>query len=89
VSLLDDPAQRLGVDLIVLGPREAVRRTGPADGTGVVAVAQGLVQVQVHDGHTPAVRPGEVLVAPAHTIEGWRNVSSHEAMVFWIVRAES
>lgn len=43
-----------------------------------------LVQVQI-GGQTPAVRSGEVLVADAERIAGWRNIGETEATLFWIV----
>ena len=36
-------------------------------------------------GQTPAIRHGEVLVAAAERIEGWRNLGQGEATAFWIV----
>jgi quercetin dioxygenase-like cupin family protein len=58
------------------------------EGTGIVAVASGLVQVQVA-GQTPTVRAGEVLVAAGDRIEGWRNIGQSEATLFWIVQART
>ena len=42
------------------------------------------MQVQL-EGHTPAVRHGEVLVADSERITGWRNLGQAEAELFWIV----
>jgi transcriptional regulator with XRE-family HTH domain len=84
LNLLGRADSELRIDLVRLDPREA---GGPAvahAGTGIVAVASGLVQVKVAD-HTPAVRHGEVLVAQSETIETWRNIGQAEAMLFWIV----
>ena len=67
-----------------LGVREAATPADRQKGTGIVAVASGLVQVQVA-GQTPAVRYGEVLVADSERIEGWRNLGQTEAVLFWIV----
>lgn len=72
------------VELVRLGPRQAARPVKPPEGTGIVAVAAGLVQVQVA-GQTPAIRSGEVLVSAAERIEGWRNIGHTEAMLFWII----
>ena len=93
----DDPEDGLEHTVPLLGgpdlrdrprpPRPArVRRAvrGRAPGTGIVAVASGLVQVQVA-GQTPAVRHGEVLVADSEHIAGWRNLGQAEAELFWIV----
>jgi transcriptional regulator with XRE-family HTH domain len=76
----------LWIDLVHLGPRETGSPLAAPPGLGVVAVASGLVQVQVA-GQTPAVRHGEVLVADSETIAGWRNLGSAEAELFWIVSA--
>lgn len=43
------------VELVRLGPRQAARPVTPREGTAIVAVAMGLVQVQVA-GQTPAIR---------------------------------
>jgi hypothetical protein len=72
------------IDLIHLGARESGAPLRTRSGTGIVAVASGLVQVQVA-GQTPAVRHGEVLVADSEQIAGWRNLGQTEAELFWIV----
>jgi hypothetical protein len=72
------PDERLAVASPPVAP--ALTRSG----TGIVAVASGLVQVQVA-GQTPAVRHGEVLVADSEQIAGWRNLGQTEAELFWIV----
>ena len=66
-----------------LDARESRSLEGRA-GTGIVAVASGLVQVRVA-GQTPAIRHGEVLVAGSERIEGVRNLGQSEAVLFWIV----
>jgi hypothetical protein len=48
-------------------------------------VASGLVQVQLTTGQ-PVLRGGEALLAESSRIEGWRNLSDREALVFWILR---
>jgi transcriptional regulator with XRE-family HTH domain len=84
VSLLrgDD----LWIDLVHLGPRESGAPAPAPPGAGVVAVASGLVQVQVA-GQSPAVRHGEVLIAESEDVAGWRNLGAAEAELFWIVSA--
>ena len=82
VPLLGGPD--LAIDLVHLGPRESGAPSAARAGTGIVAVASGLVQVQL-DGHTPAVRHGEVLVTDSERITGWRNLGQTEAELFWIV----
>jgi transcriptional regulator with XRE-family HTH domain len=74
----------LHIDLVHLGARESGAPALTRSGTGIVAVASGLVQVQVA-GQTPAVRHGEVLVADSEQIAGWRNLGQTEAELFWIV----
>jgi transcriptional regulator with XRE-family HTH domain len=83
--LLGDPSADLSVELVHLGPRESARPAEVREGRGIVAVATGLVAVEVA-GQTPAVRAGEVLVAAADRIEGWRNISQSDATLFWIVQ---
>jgi transcriptional regulator with XRE-family HTH domain len=84
VSLLREAELR--IDLVHLGPRESGAPAQAPPGTGVVAVASGLVQVQVA-GQSPAVRHGEVLVADSEQIAGWRNLAQVEAELFWLVAA--
>ena len=74
----------LRVDLVHLDVREAGAPAERQKGTGIVAVASGLVHVQIA-GQTPAVRYGEVLVADSERVEGWRNLGQTEAVLFWIV----
>jgi transcriptional regulator with XRE-family HTH domain len=84
VTLLGDETSELRVDLVHLGVREAGPTPDQRAGTGIIAVANGLVQVQVA-GQTPAVRAGEVLVGQSDRVEGWRNLGQTEAVLFWIV----
>ena len=88
LTLLGGTDSELRIDLVRLDPREAGGPAATRAGTGIVAVAGGLVQVKVAD-QTPAVRHGEVLVAQSETIKAWRNVGQAEAVLFWIVLAES
>lgn len=74
----------LRIDLVHLDAREADIMESTPPGTGIVAVASGLVQVKVGN-QTPAVRHGEVLVANSERIVGWRNLGQTEAVLFWIV----
>jgi transcriptional regulator with XRE-family HTH domain len=84
ITLLGGTHSDLHVDLVHLGPREAGTPAARPKGTAIVAVASGLVHVQVA-GQTPAVRHGEVLVADSERVEGWRNLGQSDAMLFWIV----
>ncbi len=85
MALLGEEGSGLRIDLVHLGPREAAHPAAQPDGTGIVAVGAGLVQVDV-GGQTPAVRAGEVLVAPTNRIEAVRNIGQGEAMLFWMVQ---
>jgi transcriptional regulator with XRE-family HTH domain len=85
MTLLADDSSGLLIDLVPLGPREVAHPPAQAEGTGIVAVGAGLVQVDIA-GQTPAVRAGEVLIAPAARIEAWRNIGQTEAMLFWIIQ---
>jgi transcriptional regulator with XRE-family HTH domain len=84
ITLLGDAGSELRVDLVHLDPREAGGPMDQQSGRGIVAVATGLVQVQIA-GQTPAVRSGEVLAADSDKVAGWRNIGQTEAMLFWIV----
>jgi transcriptional regulator with XRE-family HTH domain len=83
VTLLGDSGSDLRIDLVRIHARETGRPSGEQSGRGIVAVASGLVQVQIGGG-TPALRAGEVLVADSDRIEGWRNIGHGEAVLFWI-----
>lgn len=84
IPLLGDAASDLRIELVRLDTREAGRPGEQQAGRGIVAVANGLVQVQIAGG-TPAVRAGEVLVADSDRVDGWRNIGQGEAVLFWIV----
>ena len=86
ITLLGGHASGVHVDLVHLNPREAGGPIERQDGEGIVAVSQGLVQVNVGD-QTPAIRDGEVLLADCSRIDGWRNLGEREAVLFWIVTA--
>ena len=83
-TLLGGDDSDVHVDLVYLGAREAGAPTSKHKGTAIVAVASGLVHVQIA-GQTPAVRHGEVLLADSTRIEGWRNLGQSDAMLFWII----
>ena len=83
INLIGGEDAELRVDLVQLAPREAGAPQIRARGTGIVAVALGLVQVSIA-GQSPAIRHGEVLVADSERIDGWRNIGNAEAMLFWI-----
>jgi transcriptional regulator with XRE-family HTH domain len=84
LTLLGGPNSDLRIDLVHLGAREAGAPADAQPGTGIVAVASGLVQIEIA-GQTPAIRHGEVLVADSEQVEAWRNLGQSEAVLFWIV----
>ena len=86
LTLLGGADSDLRIDLVHLDARETRGLDATRPGTGVVAVAGGLVQVKVA-GQTPAVRHGEVVVADSDQFEGVRNLGQAEAVLFWIVVA--
>jgi transcriptional regulator with XRE-family HTH domain len=84
ITLLGGRDSELRIDLVHLGVREAGAPLDRQPGSGIVAVAGGLVSVTIA-GQTPAVRFGEVLVADSERVEGWRNLGNADAVLFWIV----
>jgi transcriptional regulator with XRE-family HTH domain len=86
-TLIGDEGSGLRIDLVHLDPRQAGAPPAQGPGAGIVAVASGLVQVEVA-GQRSAIRHGEVLVADSRRIEGWRNIGQGAALVFWIVFRE-
>jgi DNA-binding XRE family transcriptional regulator len=88
LPLLGGAGSDVLVDLVHLDARETAEAPATTPGTAIVAVASGLVQVKVAD-QTPAIRHGEVLVAASERIRGWHNLGQAEAMMFWIVFAQS
>jgi len=86
ITLIEGGQSDLRVDLVRLDARTSgvrIERTATA-GTGIVAVASGLVAVQVA-GQTATLRSGEVLVAASYRVDGWRNLGQTEAVLFWII----
>jgi transcriptional regulator with XRE-family HTH domain len=88
ITLLGSADSDVQIDLVQLGPRQDGAPADKRKGTGIVAVAAGLVQVEV-GGQTPAVRRGEVLVADSERVERWRNVGHGDAQLFWIVLGQA
>lgn len=84
MPLADAPG--LHVDYVRLGAREVGAPAAGTTGRGLVAVAAGLVQVDVA-GQTPTLRHGEVLTTDAARLTAWRNLGQAEASLFWIVTA--
>lgn len=88
ITLLGSRDSDLRIDLVTLAPREAGEPIHRQPGSGIVAVAAGMVQVEV-GAQTPAVRHGEVLVADSERVRRWRNVGHGEATLFWIVLTQA
>ena len=85
LPLLDELGVGLRVFLARLAPRTEGRPDERHKGVEAVAVAAGLVQIELGS-RRAALRAGEALVAEASSITAWRNVGESEAMLFWILR---
>jgi len=84
VPLLDDPHLGLRTYFVRLAPGESAAPGFAHKGVEVVAVASGLVQVQLDTGR-PVLRSGEALVAETSGVAGWRNLGDAEATLFWML----
>jgi transcriptional regulator with XRE-family HTH domain len=84
MTLLGGHDAGLRIDLVHLAARQSGSPAAENRGTGIVAVASGLVQVRVGN-QTPAIRHGEVLLADSRRIDGWHNLGQTEAAFFWII----
>jgi transcriptional regulator with XRE-family HTH domain len=87
LPLLDLPSLGLRSYLLRLRPAETVDLGSAHEGLEVVAVAAGLVQVDLASGQ-PTLRQGEALLAEDDSVLAFRNVSDREALVFWVQRDE-
>jgi transcriptional regulator with XRE-family HTH domain len=84
-ALADDMTVGLRAFLVVLDGDE---RGGPHlghRGPELVAVAQGLVQVETGD-DTPVLRAGDSLLATTASITAWRNLRPDPATFYWVLR---
>ncbi|MGH3004649.1 MAG: helix-turn-helix domain-containing protein [Gaiellaceae bacterium] len=86
--LLDDPRAGLRTYVVRLAPGESVPAGFAHKGIELVAVGDGLVQVELATGR-PVLRAGEALLAEASGVTGWRNLGDREAVVFWVLRDEA
>lgn len=84
VPLLDDPQTGLLVYVVRLSPGGTAVPHFPHKGREVVAVANGLIQVELATGR-PVLRQGEALLADRSGVSGWRNLTEREATAFWIL----
>jgi hypothetical protein len=87
LPLLDLPRLGLRSYLLRLRPAETVELGSAHEGLEVVAVAAGLVQVDLASGQ-PTLRQGEALMAEDDSVLAFRNVSDREALVFWVQHDE-
>ena len=77
----------VGMRAYLIEPPDAVWREPPVEHRGVATLAgvRGLVQVDLADDR-PVLRSGDVLVAEAASIRGWRRLRTEPAMCFLILR---
>jgi len=83
--LLDDAATGMRANLVRLKPGESAAPLQRESGSALVAVANGLVQVETTGG-APVLRDGEVLSAHCRDLVSWRNLGEDEALIFVVVR---
>ncbi len=83
--LLDDPQAGLRAYLVRLGPNESAAPEILHKGPELVLVASGLVQVTIGS-DTPVMRAGDAVLATRVAVSAWRNLTSHPAMLFWVLR---
>jgi transcriptional regulator with XRE-family HTH domain len=88
LPLLDDPRLGMRVQLLRLRAGETVELGLAHDGLELVAVAMGLVQVDLATGQ-PTLRQGEALLAERDRVLCCRNVSDREALVFHVLRDDA
>jgi transcriptional regulator with XRE-family HTH domain len=85
LPLLDDASVGLRVYLVRLDRRDEAAPPVTHKGVEAVAVADGLIQVELGS-RTAALRAGEALVAERAPITRWRNLGESTATLFWILR---
>jgi len=85
IPLLDDRGAGLRAYLVRLPRRGSAAPHITHKATELVAVASGLVQIQLETGR-PVLRTGEALLVDDAPIVGWRNLGVAEATLFWILR---
>jgi transcriptional regulator with XRE-family HTH domain len=84
-ALADDATVGLRAYFVLLEGSEAGEPPVGHQGTSLVAVARGLVQVETGD-DTPVLRAGDSLLATTAPIRGWRNLRPDPAAFYWILR---
>ena len=83
--LLDDPSTGLRAVLVRLGPGEAGGPPWRHKGTELVLIGSGLLQLHLGQ-DSPVVRAGDAVLATSAHIDGWHNLLSDPARLFWITR---
>lgn len=84
-ALADDATVGLRAYFVVLEANEHGEPPIEHQGTELVAVARGLVQVETGD-DTPVLRAGDSLLTTTASISGWRNLRPDPAAFYWILR---
>lgn len=84
-ALLDDPKVGLRAHLVRLEAGESGGPDRPHKGTELVLVASGLVQLTI-GADTPVMRAGDAALATTVAVSAWRNLTSSQALLFWVLR---
>jgi transcriptional regulator with XRE-family HTH domain len=84
-ALADDATVGLRAFFVLLDGNDQGDPPVEHQGTSLVAVARGLVQVETGD-DTPVLRAGDSLLATTSPITGWRNLRPDPAAFYWILR---
>jgi transcriptional regulator with XRE-family HTH domain len=83
VALFDGPGDGIAVYRVELEPGERGRPPFAHKGPELVLVARGLVLVDLGD-DTPVMRTGDALRVVAEPIDGWMNLGTEVAELFWL-----
>jgi len=85
IALADDASTGLRAYLVTL---DADQRGAPPirhDGTQLIAVTRGLVEIEV-GGDTPVLRAGDTIVASPSPVTAWQSIGREPAVFFWALR---
>jgi transcriptional regulator with XRE-family HTH domain len=85
LALLDDRQAGLRAYLVRIPRRGLAEPHLTHKGIELIAVAGGLVQVQLATGR-PVLTTGETLLLDGTPVISWRNLGVNEATLFWILR---
>jgi len=83
VPLFDDADAGARVHHVHLGEGQRGRPPQPHKGPEVVAVATGLVLVDLGES-TPVLRAGDAVMASDVVVQGWTNLADGPSTLFWI-----